>query len=410
MPIYSYCGKCRSSGPVRARVCPSCADPYPRRNRKYRVNVSRKGKRYNRIVEGLANARDLESALKTDVVRGDFEMREKAAGRTVPTLAAFWDNAYLPHIRTAKKTWKNDEYLFERHIRPRFGRKRLNEIGAAELERMKAELSGTKGRSGSPLAPATVRHCMVIVRRVFNVAIKWQVFDGPNPVQFVDMPSVDNQQTEFLTPEETARLWKTLEEWPAPETSSLVKFAMLTGFRRGEIFRLKWEDVDEARAAVTLREPKGGKTSVVPISGAALEVLRNHREVTGGDSSFVFPGQGGAMRTTVQKVWERMRKKAGLPGLRFHALRHNYASQLVSSGTPLEVVRELLTHKDFHTTLKYAHLAPGPVRDAAERSGDLLKPGPPDPGEPPQGTDPKPEAPSKVIPFPRRKNGTTDDE
>jgi integrase len=258
---------------------------------------------------------------------------------------------------------------------------------------------------------------LVIVRRVFNVARKWKIYDGPNPISAVDLPRVDNERTEVLTPEETARLWAVLDRWPSPDTANLIRFAYLTGLRRGEIFRLKWEDVDEERRTVTLRQPKGGTTVTIPISQPALDVLVLHRDVSPSKSPFVFPGRGGKQRTTITKAWERVRVAAGIPNFRFHGLRHNFASVMISSGVPLDVLREMLGHKHYRTTQRYAHFLPGPLRKAADLSADLLMPwADGDAAKPPQddpdggGADlPKPDQSDKVIPLPRRKNGTDND-
>jgi integrase len=141
--------------------------------------------------------------------------------------------------------------------------------------------------------------------------------------------------------------------------------------RRGELFKLTWDDVDFNRSMITLREPKGGKTQTIPISSQALDVLKGLSP----NSSYVFPGKKGEQRTDFKGPWCRIRKAAGLPdNFRFHGLRHHFASTLVSNGVELCVVQALLTHKDSRTTQRYSHLKPGAIMDAAQRSGKLLTP------------------------------------
>ena len=108
---------------------------------------------------------------------------------------------------------------------------------------------------------------------------------------------------------------------------------------------------------------------MLPVSEEALDVLKSLPL----QGEFVFPGKGERMRTDFKGPWERIRKAAGLPeNFRFHGLRHNFASHLVSNGVDLAVVGELLTHKDAKTTKRYAHLLPAAVQDAARKSGELL--------------------------------------
>ena len=272
---------------------------------------------------------------------------------------------YLPWAKENKKSWKDDNWYYGKHLEPRFGNKRLDNIAPIDIERMKKELR-ERG-----YAPATIKHQIAILRRLFNLARKWDLYEGKNPVESVEMPKIDNQITEFLKDDEIDRLLKVLEEWPCKESSALIKFALFSGFRKGEILRLTWEDVNFEQGMITLREPKGGKTQTIPISPQALEVLRGLKKT----SPYVFPGQGGKQKTNFRGPWYKIRKAAGLPDkFRFHGLRHHFASVLVSNGVDLLVVQKLLTHKDSKTTQRYAHLAPGALKDAAMKSGELLMP------------------------------------
>jgi integrase len=187
----------------------------------------------------------------------------------------------------------------------------------------------------------------------------------------VEVPKLDNGRTEFMQDSEVSRLLATLETWPCRVSAAFVKFTLLTGMRRGELFKLTWDDIDFERGMVTLREPKGGKTQTIPVSPLALDVLKS-LEVT---SPYVFPGKEGNQRTDFKGPWLRIRKAAGLPeNFRFHGLRHHFASTLVSAGYDLLVVQKLLTHKDSRTTQRYAHLSPGALKEAALKSSELLSP------------------------------------
>jgi integrase len=366
MAIHIYCTGCYTSNGLNAKSCSNCGATFGR-DKKYRVCVSFKGKRLTRVVDNLTLARQKEATLKADLERGDMDITEK---EPVPTLAEVWAK-YLPWAKEHKKSWIDDLRYYHRHLEPRFGKKTLDAISPIDIERMKTELKKGVNKRGKPFAPATIKHQLVIIRRLYNLARKWDLYDGKNPIDSVSMPKVDNQQTEFLTDEELTRLLDTLESWHSQDTVAFIKFALYTGLRRGELFKLQWEDVDFERGMLTLRDPKSGKTESIPVSMMALEVVKS-LEVT---SLFVFPGKDGRQRVDFSGPWQRIRKAADLPaGFRFHGLRHHFASTLVSNGIDLLVVQKLLTHKDAKTTARYAHLAPGTIRDAALKSGDLLTP------------------------------------
>ncbi len=369
MAIQIFCTDCKTSNSLDAKKCSKCGAAFTR-GKKYRVCVSVKGKRQTRVVDNLTIAREVEAAFKGDLIRDEFEIANHRAEEKPLTLADLWAK-YLPWAQGNKKSWRDDQYYYRAHIEPRFASKALADITAFDIEKMKTELK--KGRSvrGTPFAAQTIKHQVVIVRRLFNLARKWNLYDGKNPVDSVSMPKVDNLKTEMLSDDEASRLLDTLGSWPCRESAAFIKFAMFTGMRRGELMRLAWNDVDFERGSVTLRDPKGGKTTAVAVSTQALDTIRD-LPVT---SDLVFPGKGGMTRYDFKGPWQRIRKAAGLPeDFRFHGLRHHFASMLVSNGIDMAVVSKMLTHKDLSMTQRYAHLSPGALKEAARMSGELLTP------------------------------------
>jgi integrase len=367
MAINIYCTGCYTSNGLEAKACSSCGQPFGR-DKKYRVCVSIKGKRVTRVVDNLTIARETEAAIKGDLVRGEYEINRGI--KAAPTLGELWVQ-YLPWAKEHKKTWDDDLLNYRKHLEPRFGRKRLDSISGLDVERMKIEMKKGTSKQGKPYSTATIKHQLVLIKRLYNLAKRWGVFAGENPMDRVEIPKLDNLKTEFLSDEESYRLMKTLDNWPCRESAAFVKFTLFSGLRRSELFKLTWDDVDFNRGMITLREPKGGKTQTIPISSQALDVLRGLAPT----STYVFPGKNKARRTDFKGPWLRIRTAAGLPdNFRFHGLRHHFASTLVSNGVDLCVVQALLTHKDSRTTQRYAHLSPGALREAAQRSGELLTP------------------------------------
>jgi integrase len=367
MAIQIYCPTCRASYKLDTKECPKCKSPFGR-TKKFRVCVNFKKNRVTRFFDNLTLAREAETAIKADILRGDLDINQKP--KQAPTLAEVWAK-YLPWAKGEKKTWITDEFNYKKHLEPRFGKKRLDTISPIDIERMKAEMNKATNQSGNPYSKATIKHQLVLLKRLFTLAHRWGVYAGENPMDRVEVPKLDNGRTEFMQDDEVSRLLETLETWQCKTSAAFVKFSMFTGMRRGELFTLIWDDIDFERGMVTLREPKGGKTQTIPVSPMALEVLKE-LAVT---SPFVFPGKDGQQRTDFKGPWLRIRKAAGLPvDFRFHGLRHHFASTLVSNGCDLLVVQQLLSHKDSRTTQRYAHLAPGALKEAALKSGELLSP------------------------------------
>ena len=375
MAIHLYCQKCYTSNALDSKQCSNCKTPFGR-DRRYRVQVAVKGRRTSRVVDNLTIARELESSIKADMVREEFDISLHQAKKKPVTLNDVWEK-YLPWAKEHKKTWRDDDYHYRKHLQPRFGEKSLESITPFDLEKMKSELRKGLSQNGRAFAPASIKHHLILVRRLFNLAVKWEMYQGANPVKSVEMPKVDNQITEYMSDEELSRLLAVLDNWPFDDSAAFIKFALFTGMRRGELFKLKWEQVDFTRSMITITgstpmdSPKGGKSSTIPICKEAMAVLEGLHCT----SDFVFPGKGGKQRTDFKGPWARIRRAAGLPAdFRFHGIRHHFASSLISNGVDLAVVGALLTHKQAQTTMRYAHLQPGALKSAATKAGELMQP------------------------------------
>ena len=182
---------------------------------------------------------------------------------------------------------------------------------------------------------------------------------------------VNNLKTEDLNPEQLAALMGAINEEYDSMAANFMRLVLCTGMRRGELFKLKWGDVDFDRGFICIRGPKGGRDQTIPLNQVAREVLEDHSR----SSEYVFPGRGGRQRTRPPKRIEAIRERAGLPPdfRPLHGLRHVYASMLASSGqVDLYTLQKLLTHKSAAMTQRYAHLRDEALRRASDLAGDLI--------------------------------------
>lgn len=139
-----------------------------------------------------------------------------------------------------------------------------------------------------------------------------------------------------------------------------VLLSLNTGLRRGELLKLKWENVNFDLRTITVigATSKTGKTRHIPMNDEALSALKRWKEQPGIKSPFVFTGLDGQPLHDMRTSWENLLKAAQIQEFRWHDLRHTFASKLVMAGVDLNTVRELLGHTDYKMTLRYAHLAP----------------------------------------------------
>ena len=258
----------------------------------------------------------------------------------------------------------NDIRRFNSYLEKDFAQKTPEEVTHFDIERLK------RGLDKKNLKPATVRHALEVLRRLSNFATKHNLCPGISFV--IEMPKVNNLMTEDLTPDEYIRLTKLLDEEEDIQASNLLRLALFTGMRRGELFKLKWKDINFFRKNISIKDPKSGLDETIPLNEMALSVLNNHEKE---ESEFVFPGLRGNQRKTTPRPLRRVIKKAGLKNFRpFQGLRHSYASILVSSGkVDLYTLQRLLTQKSPQMTQRYAHLSNKALMEASNVISEITK-------------------------------------
>jgi integrase len=152
-----------------------------------------------------------------------------------------------------------------------------------------------------------------------------------------------------------------------------MRLALFTGMRRGEMFKLRWSDIDFDRGFILLRDPKGGTDQRVPLNDEARKLFETHPRTKG--TPLVFPGRGGRQLQNIRYQVNSIKEAAGLPKefRALHGLRHVYASMLASSGrVDLYQLQRLLTHKTPRMTQRYAHLRDEALKAASAVAGDII--------------------------------------
>ncbi len=206
-----------------------------------------------------SNKRDAESLLtlrKAEVLRGVYKQPVKI------TLGEF-GKRYMEHAKANKRSWLRDEQMLD-HLKKFFGSERqLTEIAPADIE-------GYKLHRRASVSGSTVNRELALLKRMFNLAIAWDLFLDLNPVRKVKFFREFNTGVRVLSPEEEVRLFQNA----APFIQDLVRFALNTGLRIGEIFSLRWSEVDWEKNVLNVFAPKTGKTRCVPMNAETLRVLQ----------------------------------------------------------------------------------------------------------------------------------------
>lgn len=316
----------------------------------------------NRIQESTrsSNKRDAENLLalrRSEVLRNVYRP---------PTKIALEDfgKRYMEHAKANKRSWLRDQQMLQ-HLQNFFGQARqLTEIRPSDIEDYK--LHRRTQVSGS-----TVNRELALLKRMFNLAQAWDLFQELNPLKKVKFFREFNTGLRVVSPEEEEKILR----HAAPYVQDLVRFALNTGLRIGEIFSLRWENVDLKRKMITIFAPKTGKLREVPLTDDAFKVLLAWW--MGKRSEFVFynPDTGKPF-VDLKAGLSLACRKAGVSGVSWHTLRHTFASRLVNRGVDIVTVKELLGHSAITVTMRYAHTNLAAKRAAVEalngRSDNLV--------------------------------------
>lgn len=308
----------------------------------------------------LAEARELAQTLKAEILLGKNPQAEERARLAVLTLNQFFNEHYLPFAKQNKRSWLRDVQLFVR-IDKRFGSRRLNEVSRLELQKFHMDLVN------EGLAPATANHHVKLAKRIFNVAIMWDLASN-NPASKIRLIREDNLVENLLNDEEFNSLISVLRTERPRAVCDLLMFLVSTGARFNEAAKSKWADVDLDKKTWTIpmTNNKAKKKQTVPLNDSAMVIL--NELPTKENSEFLFVNvKTKKPYTTIARSWVVLKKKAGIEKpLRIHDLRHNFASMLINSGVSVYMCQKLLRHATSVTTQRYLHADMSSLQNASD--------------------------------------------
>lgn len=272
----------------------------------------------------------------------------------------FMQEKYLPYAVIHKRSHRFDESMCRLRIIPKFGHLKLDEITRQGIQNFHNDLYE------EGLAPATCDHHIKLIRYALNLALDWGLLQK-NPAERIQLFRADNRKERLLTDRELNSLLHVLRSDENRMVCMAAMFLLSTGARLNEALKAKWSDIDKNNQLwrIPATNSKSKRIRSVPLNQSALEILDDLR--TEGRSEYLFVSSTtGERMKYIHKVWHRLRDKAGLPDLRIHDLRHQYASFLVNSGRTLYEVQQILGHSNPVVTQRYAHLSTKALQEAAD--------------------------------------------
>ena len=314
----------------------------------------------------------------------------RAKTYTVGNWLGVWYENYAK-IKMRPSTYLTYHGYIENHIKPQLGKIPLNDLTTLHLQQFYKKLLA-EGRverieaqkQPKGLSAKTVRNIHQIISSALKLANEQRLI-ARNPADGCALPKAEHKEMQTLPVEQ---LTSFLREAKDSGVFALYYIDLTTGLRRGELLGLKWTDIDLEKGDLRVQRQIGridGKIiemplktknayRTLPLSADAISVLMQQRRKTG-NSEWVFPSPiGGPMSPdSVLHMLHRVLKRAGLPKVRFHDLRHTFATLALQNGVDVKTVSSMLGHYSAGFTLDtYAHVTTDAQLKAAQTMGNIL--------------------------------------
>lgn len=299
------------------------------------------------------NSKRASLALDPDAQRV-LESRVRRTEVKAATLSKILDK-YKKEVSAKKKSAVLEAYKIDKIKRSDLAATSLYRITPddilAFLKSLKRDQEGPM--QGVALTECTKRKYAALLSHVFTIARKRWRMDVGNPIKDIELPSPGKSRKRRLEDGEEAKLLDELgKARQAAIVVPMVKLAMQTAMRQGELLALEWKDVwiSDDYGTATLHDTKNGEQRIVPLDGTACAIL----------STIVRPIKGGAVfpikQQALRVVWELACERAGIVDLRFHDLRHEATSRLFELGLDRIEAASITGHKTLQMLKDYTHL------------------------------------------------------
>lgn len=313
-----------------------------RGERQWQAKVRRRGQGASATFETKARAEAWARQAEADIDAGRFQAGRVEADRT--TLAEALER-YLREVVPRKKGVKQSAGIVRAWLKTPLAKRPLTAIRSADLAAWRDERLKEVG-------PQTVLHHLNLLSHVYNTAAdEWGLESLQNPVARMKKPAMPKGRDRRLVDDEEGRLLAACDASESVWLGPMVRLALATAMRQGELVGLTWADVDLQGRKILLRETKNGEARTVPLSTMALAVLQSW---AGNNAGRLFPVQTGR---AVSHAFAKACGKAGVDGLTFHDLRHEATSRLFE-GTDLRDIEiaSITGHKSMEMLKRYAHM------------------------------------------------------
>ena len=314
---------------------------------------------------GVKFARNEALKYKMLVNAGENPQETRKNIRNEDTVEKIYSKYMVEHkLKLAKATIESYRRIWHLHLKKSFGNKKVSEVTPESVRRFHRRLSVT---------PYCANKSIVLLKAMYNYVIKEGYYKGDNPAVTVKL-NKEESRIRYLEHHELEKFFNAINELPESVSKNAILMMLFTGARKGNVLRMKWSEIDLDAKIWKIPRTKTDKNVTLALADSAVELL-NQLKSENPVSDFVFPSvesKSGHLYDA-KKVWNTIRKKAGITDVRLHDLRHTLATYMIEGGANPFIVQRVLGHKNLRSTQIYVNLGVEHLRDKLNETVNAIQ-------------------------------------
>ncbi len=345
---------------------------------KFQIWDKKRKKSINRTIGAypkvtLNSAREIARKLSNDLAEGVDIIAQAQEEKGEPTLNEAFSRWVTKKKAKGKTSWTFDKMRYDKHIRSRFGNKRVGDISTKALESWFLTLPAKK-----KLSKTSANRILVIIKTIYNQELR----NYPNPTDGITLNS-EQQRKRFLRPEEIPAFFEAINHKETPEyLRDYVMLSLYTGARKSNVLGMRWKDIDLHLGIwiIPAEMSKNREDMTVPLIPIAVEILERRQfenKKLKTPSIYVFPTIGKSRARSghlsdPRGAWYKLLDRAGIENFHIHDLRRTMGSWQTIQGTSTSIVGKSLGHKSQAATAVYSQLNLEPVKKSMQKAVDAI--------------------------------------
>mgnify|MGYP000032986683 FL=1 len=300
-------------------------------------------------------ARIKANEVKVSINKGENPHKQSTKYNENTTLQQLFDDFVKERERfIGERTMVGYKSMWNTKI-SKLAKRRLSDITGDDLKTLHRKISENFGNY-------TGNHCLVLIKTVYNYAIKEERFDGRNPAISVKLNKTE-PRVRYMEHAELQRFFAVLDEYDNEISRDAILMLIYTGARKRNVLEMKWADIDMEAKIWKIPQTKTAKNVTIALVEPAMEVLQRRWEQAENEWVFYSPTSKSGHVEDIKRAWASILEKAQITNLRIHDLRHTLATYLIANGADAFIVQRALTHKSLQSTQVYVNLGVEHLRD-----------------------------------------------